>query len=44
MMGVRIKRYQMNQRVEPADRLMKSNLGWRMARIAEVCGFENPLY
>ena len=44
MMGISFKRFQMFQRLELADRLMKAHPDWRMARIAEQCGFEDPLY
>lgn len=44
MMGVNFKRFQMQLRLETADRLMQSHPDWRMARIAEACGFEDPLY
>ncbi|MDF7825184.1 PocR ligand-binding domain-containing protein [Pontiellaceae bacterium B12227] len=44
MMGTNFKRYQMNRRLELADRLMKANPDWRMARIAEKSGFDDPLY
>lgn len=44
MMGTNFKRFQMSQRLELSDRLMKANPDWRMARIAEACGFEDPLY
>lgn len=44
MMGISFKRFQMVQRLELAERLMKAHPGWRMARIAEACGFEDPLY
>ena len=44
MMGVSFKRFQLNQRLDLADRLMKTHPDWRMARIAESCGFEDPLY
>jgi AraC-like DNA-binding protein/ligand-binding sensor protein len=44
MMGISFKRYQMAQRIERAERLMRSHPEWRMGRIAEACGFEDPLY
>lgn len=44
MMGINFKRFQLTQRLDLADRLMKSNPDWRMTRIAESCGFEDPLY
>ncbi|QBG47131.1 helix-turn-helix domain-containing protein [Verrucomicrobia bacterium S94] len=44
MIGVSFKQYQMSLRLDLADRLMKANPDWRMARIAEHCGFEDPLY
>lgn len=44
MMGTNFKRFQMFQRLELADRLMKTNPDWRMVRVAEECGFEDPLY
>ena len=43
-LGISFKRYQMSLRLELADRLMKANPDWRMARIAEMCGFEDPFY
>ncbi|VGO22908.1 PocR ligand-binding domain-containing protein [Pontiella sulfatireligans] len=44
MMGTNFKRFQITQRLDLADRLMKAHPDWRMARIAEACGFEDPLY
>lgn len=43
-MGVNFKRFQLFQRLELADRLMKAHPDWRVGRIAEECGFEDPLY
>lgn len=44
MMGVSFKRFQLLQRLDLADRLMTTHPDWRMGRVAEMCGFEDPLY
>ena len=44
MMGNNFKRYQLLQRLNLADRRKKTQPGWRMAKVAEMCGFEDPLY
>ena len=44
VLGTGFKQFQLRQRLELADRLMKANPDWRMARIAEECGFSDPLY
>ena len=44
MMGIGFKRFQRAQRLELADRLMEMHPDWRVSRVAEACGFEDPLY
>jgi AraC-like DNA-binding protein len=42
--GAGFKQFQLQQRLERADRLMKANPDRRIAHIAEECGFSDPLY
>ncbi len=44
MMGISFKQFQMAQRLELADRLMKIHPDWPVTKIAGSCGFEDPLY
>jgi len=44
MMGVSFKRFQLTQRLALADRVMQAHPDWRMTRVADECGFLDPLY
>ena len=44
MMGIGFKHFQLSQRLELADRIMKTHPDWRIARVAEECGFHDSLY
>lgn len=44
MMGESFKRFQLTQRLALADQIMKAHPDWRMARVADECGFIDPLY
>ena len=44
MMGVSFKQFQLTQRLVLADRIMKTHPDWRIGRVAEECGFVDPLY
>jgi AraC-like DNA-binding protein/ligand-binding sensor protein len=43
-LGISFKQYQIRQRLKLADRLLTTNPDWRITRVAEACGFDDPLY